>query len=104
MVLFNAEGVELTRLPGEVDPAQYTQVLTLGMGAQRSLKALLADAQAGGAALGPNDWKLLAFYSWETDEQQVVERQQSAALLKRLAAACPPAEADASARLLLKSL
>src|SRR5438552_7594276 len=52
MVLFSPEGAELTRLPGEVDAAQYTQVLTLGMNSQqRPVKAVLADATRGGAGL-----------------------------------------------------
>ncbi|KNZ32958.1 MAG: hypothetical protein AD742_09405 [Methylibium sp. NZG] len=100
MLLFDPQGTELTRLPGEVDAAQYTQVLTLGMNAQRPVKAVLADALAGGDAarrLRPNDWKLLAFYSWETDEQQVVPKPQLAATLRRLADACPPDETDKSA-------
>jgi thioredoxin-like negative regulator of GroEL len=104
MVLFNPEGTELTRLPGEVDAAQYTQVLTLGMNAQRPVKAVLADAKSGGAGLTPNDWKLLAFYSWETDEQQIVPKEQTPALLKQLAAACPADQADTATRLLLKSV
>jgi thioredoxin-like negative regulator of GroEL len=104
MVLFNADGTELTRLPGEVDATQYTQVLTLGMNAQRPVKAVLADAQSGGRALAPNDWKLLAFYSWETDEQQVVAKDQAPAVLKQLAAACPADQPDTAARLLLKSV
>ena len=105
-VLFNAEGVELTRLPGEVDAAQYTQLLTLGMNAQRSVKAVLAAAQEPSTAtqLSVNDWKLLAFYSWETDEQQVVNQAQLPALLKQLAQACPASESDTATRLLLKSL
>ncbi|WP_280153495.1 thioredoxin family protein [Piscinibacter sp. XHJ-5] len=104
MVLFNTEGAELTRLPGEVDASQYTQVLTLGMSAQRPVKAVLADARGGGKTLTPNDWKLLAFYSWETDEQQVVPQDQTPALLKQLAAACPADQAETADRLLLKSV
>ena len=107
MLLFDPQGTELTRLPGEVDAAQYTQVLTLGMSAQRPAKAVLADALAGGDAtrrLAANDWKLLAFYSWETDEQQVVPKPQLGATLRRLADACPPEQADSATRLLLKAL
>jgi thioredoxin-related protein len=103
MVLFNANGAELTRLPGEVDAAQYTQVLTLGMNAQRPVKAVLADARSGGAGLTANDWRLLAFYSWETDEQQVVPKDGVPALLKQLAAACPVDQAETASRLLLKA-
>lgn len=103
MVLFNSDGIELTRLPGEVDAPQYTQVLTLGMNAQRPVKAVLADARKGGSTLTPNDWKLLAFYSWETDEQQVVPKDQTPALLQQLAAACPADQPDTATRLLLKA-
>ena len=107
MLLFDPQGTELTRLPGEVDAAQYTQVLTLGMSAQRPAKAVLADALAGGDAtrrLAADDWTLLAFYSWETDEQQVVPKPQLGATLRRLADACPPEQADSATRLLLKAL
>jgi thioredoxin-like negative regulator of GroEL len=105
-VLFNAEGVELTRLPGEVDAAQYTQIMTLGMNAQRPVKAVLEAAQntATAAQLSPNDWKLLAFYSWETDEQQAAPTGQLPTLLKQLAQACPASESDTATRLMLKSV
>ncbi|HEX3138751.1 MAG TPA: thioredoxin fold domain-containing protein [Rhizobacter sp.] len=104
MVLFSPAGEELTRLPGEVDAQQYTEVLTLGMNAQRPVKAVLAAARAGGQGLSANDWKLLAFYSWETDEQeQLLPKEQVPAVLKQLAAACPREMADAGTRLFLKA-
>jgi thioredoxin-related protein len=104
MVLFNPAGAEVTRLPGEVDAAQYTQVLTLGISAQRPVKAVLADARAGAAGLSANDWKLLAFYSWETDEQQVLPKAQSVAVLRQLAQGCPADQPETAQRLLLKAL
>ena len=107
MLLFDPQGTELTRLPGEVDAAQYTQVLTLGINAQRPVKAVLADARSGtdtAKRLSANDWKLLAFYSWDTDEQQVVPKAQLATTLRQLADACPADQADTAARLLLKAL
>ena len=109
MLLFNPQGTELTRLPGEVDPQRYTEVLTLGMNAQRPVKEVLAQAlsnskSAGGQGLTPNDWRLLAFYSWETDQQQLVARDGVPALLKQLADACPADQTDAATRLRLKAL
>ena len=107
MVMFNADGAELTRLPGEVDAAQYTEVLTLGMNAQRPLNTVLASARAGGEqakSLTAADWRLLAFYSWETDEQQAVPKDQVPALLKTLAAACPADQPDTATRLNLKAI
>ncbi|GAB4557285.1 MAG: thioredoxin family protein [Rhizobacter sp.] len=104
MVLFSPGGEEITRLPGEVDAQQYTQLLTLGLSAQRPVKAVLADARAGGQGLSANDWRLLAFYSWATDEQQqVVPPKQLPALLKQLADACPSEAAGACTRLFLQA-
>jgi thioredoxin-like negative regulator of GroEL len=106
LMLFSPRGTELTRLPGEVDAAQYTQLLTLGMNAQRPAKEVLAAARAGGEAasqLGDNDWRLLAFYSWDTDEAQLLPKAQLPAVLKQLAAQCPAALAEVSMRLMLKA-
>ena len=128
MVLFNPQGTEMTRLPGEVEPERYTQVLTLGMNAQKPVKEVLAQAlreataigtagrpsvPAGdraryaateGSSLTPNDWRLLAFYSWDTDQQQLVAKDGVPALLKQLADACPPAQTETATRLRLKAL
>jgi len=105
MVLFNADGKEVTRLPGEVEPARYTEVLTLGMNASRPVGALLGDALAHPAALAPSDWRLLAFYSWETDQQQVIEKDKLPSTMRALADACPDSTApDAAMRLRLKAL
>lgn len=103
MILFNPEGAELTRLPGEVDAPQVMQVLQLGMAGGRPAKAVLADAHAG-KTLKPSEWQLLAYYSWETDEAQLVPPGERAGLLVSLAAACPAQEAQAATRLWLKAL
>ena len=104
MLLFNPQGIELTRLPGEVDAQRYTEVLTLGMNAQRPVKDVLALVKAGGAGLTANDWRLLAFYSWDTDEKQVVPKDELPALMKQLAAACPADQTEVAMRLQLKAL
>jgi thiol-disulfide isomerase/thioredoxin len=104
MVLFRPDGTELTRLPGEVEPERYLEVVTLGINAQRPVREVLAGARTGAGALAPSDWRLLAFYSWETDDQQLVPRREVPALLKQLAAACPPHETAAATRLWLKAL
>ena len=104
MVLFNPQGTELTRLPGEVDPKRYTEVLTLGMNAQRPVKEVLALVKAGGQGVTANDWRLLAFYSWGTDQQQVVPKDAVPALLNQLADACPADQTDTATRLRLDAL
>lgn len=106
LVLLSPAGQEMTRLPGEVDAQQITQMLTLGLAMQRPVKAVLADARAG-RALSASEWKLLAFYSWETDaadgQAQVLAPNELPAVLRTLAAACPPEHADAGTRLFLKA-
>ena len=109
MLLFNPQGIEMTRLPGEVEAEHYTQVLTLGMNAQRPVKDLLAQVlsdpkKAGGTGLSANDWRLLAFYAWDTDQQQLVPKGGVPALLKQLADACPADPAEIATRLRLQAL
>ena len=103
MILFSPQGSEITRLPGEVDAPQVLRVLDLGLAGGRPVKAVLADAQAG-KPLSANEWRLLAFYSWETDEAQLVPEADRPALLVTLAAASPPAQAEVATRLWLKAL
>ena len=104
MVLFSPQGQEITRLPGEVDPSRYTQVMTLALDAARPAKAVLAEALAGGSRLAANDWRLLSFYAWDTDEQQLVAKGELPETLTRLARAVPPALGDTAMRLRLKAL
>jgi thioredoxin-related protein len=103
LILFKPEGAEITRLPGEADAAQVMQVLQLGLAGGRPVGAVLADAQAG-KPLAPNEWKLLAYYSWDTDEEQLVPQAGRAGLLGSLAVACPAQETEAATRLWLKAL
>jgi len=104
LVLFDASGRELTRLPGEVDAQQYNELLTLGMGARRPAGAVLAQLRADPAQLTPLEWRLLAFYSWETDQQQLAGTSGPAAVLREVAAACPKDQPEIATRLWLKAL
>ena len=103
LILFSPEGRELTRLPGDVDAPQVLQVLDLGLASGRPIAQVLADARAGKPLAG-SEWRLLAFYSWDTDEAALLPQTQRAATLRQLAAACPASEAEAGTRLMLKSL
>src|SRR5882762_5218826 len=61
MILFASDGSEITRLPGEIDPQQYLQALSLGLGTGRSARAALRAALGQGAGnLTAEDWTLLA--------------------------------------------
>ena len=105
MILLKPSGSEITRLPGEVDADQYMRVLTLGMNGARPVKETLSAALArDGAKLTAEDWRMLAYYSWETDEQQLLPKEKRAATLQRLALACPASQPETAARLKLQAL
>lgn len=103
LILFSAGGVELTRLPGEADAPQVMKLLQIGMASGRPVKAVLADARAG-KKLSANEWRLLSFYSWETDQSQLIPAADRADTLALLARASEGVDADVSTRLWLKAL
>ena len=100
LVLFSPDRTELTRLPGEVDAPQVLNVLQLGLAGGRPIEAVLADVPAG-RALTSNEWRMLAYYSWDSAEARLAPAGR-AELLASLAAACPLTEAQT--RLWLKAL
>ncbi len=105
MILFTPDGTELTRIPGEVDAAKYMQVLAMGLAAASPIKQSLANALGGKAAsLNADAWRLLAYYSWDTDEAQLVPQKEVAATLQKLAQACPAEQKEAASRLKLQAL
>ena len=103
VVLFNPAGAEITRLPGEVDPERMMAVLQLGMSGGRPVKDVLADARAG-KPLSAGEWRLLAFYSWETDDQSLLPKAEIPGVLAQLAVTAPAADPDLSTRLWLKAV
>jgi hypothetical protein len=103
MVLFRPDGTEITRLPGEVDGDSYMRALALGAARARPVKELVATARAG-RPLPAEDWRLLAFYSWETDAQAVLPAGEVVPTLWQLAQASTSAAPEASARLSLKAM
>jgi thioredoxin-related protein len=103
VVLFNPAGREITRLPGEVDPERMMAVLQLGMAGGRPVQDVLADARAGKALTG-GEWRMLAFYSWATDQNRLVSDADLPDLLADLARAAPAADPEVVTRLWLKAL
>lgn len=105
MILFAPDGAEITRLPGEIDPQQYLEALALGLGSGRSARATLRAAlDEGGRGLTAGDWTLLASYSWDTDEGQLVAADRVASTLAALAKACPARYRASSDRLALRAI
>ncbi len=103
MVLLNTDGGEVTRLEGSVEPAKYMQLLERGLSGGASAREVLNAALAG-KPVSAEDWRLLAYYSWGTDEQQLVPDKEVPATLMKLARSCPPGQRESSSRLVLQAL
>jgi thioredoxin-like negative regulator of GroEL len=103
VILFRPDGAEITRLPGDVDAPKLMALLQAGLAGGRPIKEILAGARAG-RPLSANEWRLLAFYSWETDEAQLVAKEDRPGLLQELAMNSATADQEASTRLWLKAL
>lgn len=88
-IVLRPDGSEITRLPGEVDPQRYLDVLGAALKATHPVQALRDDALSQRRALSADEWRLLAYYSWETDEQQLAGKGETAELVTRLAAVSP---------------
>jgi thioredoxin-related protein len=88
MILFKPDGSEITRLPGEVDPQRYLITLASALDAQLPVKELVQRA-LNKQSLTADQWRLLAFYSWETDHQQLIKDADVPQRLGELAAAAP---------------
>lgn len=106
-ILFSPDGNELTRLPGEVDGAQYMRLLQLGLTATQPIKQTLVAALADDSKateLRADAWNMLAYHAWDVDESQLLPAANRAASVAELAKRCPPEFADAATRLLLRSV
>lgn len=101
MILFKPDGTEIIRLPGEVDGSRYLQVLQLGMNAAHPVKDTLKVALTEPAKVSADEWRLLSFYSWDTDEQQLVGKDEIAPTLLKLAKNCT--QPESAQRLELKA-
>ncbi len=103
LVLFTPAGGEITRLPGEADAPQVLSLLESGLAGGRPIASVLADARAG-KALAANEWRMLAFHSWDVDDSGLVAPADRPALLAELAAKAPAGDGETSTRLWLKAL
>jgi thioredoxin-related protein len=103
LVLFTPEGSEITRLPGEADAPQVLSLLEAGLAGGRPIAAVLADARAG-KAISANEWRMLAFHSWEVDDSGLVAAADRPSVLAELAAKSPAGDGETTTRLWLKAL
>ena len=103
MILFRPDGTEITRLPGGVDVARYAKILDVALADARPVTEILAAAASGGDVTS-NDWRLLAYYSWGSDNGRILPAAERAATFLRLSDRCPPELQPECARLYFEYL
>jgi thiol-disulfide isomerase/thioredoxin len=97
LVVFRPDGSEITRLPCELDGKRFVRILALALNAHFTVAESLSVALSRERALSDDEWRLLSFYSWDTDERQLLKNLDFAAIVASLTRAC--AWPDATVRL-----
>jgi len=88
MILFRPDGTEITRLPGSVGVERYGRILDVALADARPVKEILAAATHGDEVSG-NDWQLLAYYSWGTDNGRLMPAADRVETFRTLSQRCP---------------
>jgi thiol-disulfide isomerase/thioredoxin len=88
MILFKPDGTEITRLPGGVDISRYAKILDVALAGARPVSEILTAAGRGDP-ITASDWKLLAYYSWGSDNGRILPPEQKQATFAALAQRCP---------------
>lgn len=88
MIVFDSDGVELTRIPGGIDMQAYANILDLTLSNTSPASELVASIMAGSADLSTSNCTLLAYNSWGQDTTILSEYDEAEAF-QRMHAACP---------------
>ncbi len=88
LVVFRPDGAEVTRLPCELDGKRFVHILELALNARFTVAESLSVALSRERKLSDDEWRLLSFYSWDTDERQLLKNLDFAAIVASLTRAC----------------
>ena len=88
MIVFDASGRELTRIPGGIDIQAYANILDLTLNTTSSAGDVLGRVMDGDDSLSEKDCRLLAYHSWEQDTKILADLYEPDAF-RRMFEACP---------------
>jgi len=88
MIVFDSDGVELTRIPGGIDLQAYANILDLTLNQASPASELVASLAAGSDSLAAVDCTLLAYYSWGQDTA-ILGDADAGETFRRMYEACP---------------
>ena len=87
LIVFQADGTELTRIVGGMDLALYPKVLKQAAAQNQPVGKLVQLAQNEPQKLSEDDWFMLAFYGWPIDMGRVLPDAQKAEVFAQFAQA-----------------
>ena len=88
LVVYRPDGAEVSRLPCELDGQRFVEILTVALNAHFTAAQSLSVALSRERVLSDDEWRLLSFYSWDTDEQQLIKNLDFAATVASMTRAC----------------
>lgn len=88
MIVFDSNGVELTRIPDGIDLTAYANILDLTLGNMSPASGIVERVMNTDVSLSEDECTLLAYYSWGQDTKILAERD-AADSFRRMTAACP---------------
>jgi len=85
VIIFNAMGQEVMRMPSTVPVDQYEAVLDAAVSSMKPVKTVLTEVMAAGPeSASPADLNLLAFYSWGQDSRVDLSTEDQVSAFRRL--------------------
>ena len=88
LIVFRPDGTEIARLPCELAGALFVRTLELALRSNYTVVQSLSAALSRERPLSDDEWRMLSFYSWDTDEHQVLKNLDFAAALASMTRAC----------------
>jgi len=104
LLVFDSSGNELTRIPGGIDIEAFATVLDLALNEIRPARSVLQAVLAGSEDLTDDDFKLLAYHSWEQDDDSGIPEDDRVTTFRLLADRTPATLACERSRLFIQYL
>ncbi len=89
MIVFSPQGDEITRIPGGISSKRYNNVLDLALNDVQPVARIIERVTGLGPALKKNEYRLLAYYSWDQDNERALAGKNKLKLFETLSSTCP---------------
>ena len=99
MIVFSPRGDEITRIPGGIDIKRYNRILDLALSNIQPVVRLIDRVTGRGPSLNEKEYWLLAYYSWEQDNERVLASFDKLELFETLSSTCPSVLVEACSRI-----